>query len=52
VKSGAFPNRDTTPIRAGETLNLDAGYLAKDVLLSTNRVEEGNFTLIAFVVKV
>ena len=44
--------RDTATVRTGEGLNLNAIDLAKDVLLSTNRVEERNLAFVTLEIEI
>ena len=52
MQAVVLADRDTATVRAGEGLNLNAIDLAKDVLLSTNRVEERNFAFVTLEIEI
>jgi len=52
MQAVVLADRDTATVRAGEGLNLNAIDLAKDVLLSTNWVEERNFAFVTLEIEI
>lgn len=52
MQAVVLADRDTATVRAGKGLNLNAIDLAKDVLLSTNRVEERNLAFVTLEIEI
>ena len=52
MKAVVFSDSDTTPIRAGKTLNLNPVNISEYIFRSVNRIQEGNFAFVTLVIEI
>ena len=52
MQAAVLSDGDTTPIRAGETLNLYSVYRPKDVTAPVFGIKERNFTLVTLEIQI
>ena len=52
MQAVVLSDSDTTPIRAGKTLNLDSVNISEYILRSVDRIQKRNFAFITLVIKI